>query len=42
VIEAVMSELGSRPLATLADVLDADASARRQAALQVAQMTAKA
>ena len=42
VIEAVMSELGSRPLVTLADVLDADASARRQAAQQVAQMTAKA
>jgi len=42
VIEAVMSELGTRPLATLADVLEADASARRQAALQVTQMTARA
>lgn len=41
VIEAVMNESQARPLATLDDVLDADAAARRQAALQVEAMTAK-
>ena len=41
VIEAVMNESQPRPLATLDDVLDADAAARRQAALQVEAMTAK-
>jgi 1-deoxy-D-xylulose-5-phosphate reductoisomerase len=41
-VEAVMNELGARPLATLADVLDADATARRHAARQVEQMRAKA
>ena len=38
VIEAVMNALPPRPLATLADVLDADALARRHAALQVELM----
>ena len=39
VIEAVMDELGPRPLASLDDVLGADAAARRQAGLQVEAMT---
>lgn len=39
VIEAVMNELRPRPLASLDDVLAADAAARRHAALQVASMT---
>ena len=38
VIEAVMNELGPRPLATLDDVLGADAAARRQAGLQIDAM----
>jgi 1-deoxy-D-xylulose-5-phosphate reductoisomerase len=42
VIEAVMDELPSRPLATLADVMDADAAARRHAELQVGLMKATA
>ncbi len=41
VIEAVMNELRPRPLASLDDVLEADAAARRHAALQVGAMTAK-
>jgi 1-deoxy-D-xylulose-5-phosphate reductoisomerase len=40
VIEAVMNEMRPRPLASLDDVLEADAAARRHAALQVAAMTA--
>ena len=39
VIEAVMDELGPRPLARLDDVLGADAAARRQAGMQVGAMT---
>ncbi len=39
VIEAVMDELGPRPLAGLDDVLGADAAARRQAGMQVGAMT---
>jgi 1-deoxy-D-xylulose-5-phosphate reductoisomerase len=42
VIESVMDELPSRPLATLADVMDADAAARRHAELQVGLMKATA
>jgi 1-deoxy-D-xylulose-5-phosphate reductoisomerase len=42
VIEAVMNELRPRPLASLDDVLEADATARRYAALQVEAMAAKA
>jgi 1-deoxy-D-xylulose-5-phosphate reductoisomerase len=42
VIEAVMDELRPRPLTTLDDVLDADAAARRHAALQVELMAARA
>ncbi|MFH1602954.1 MAG: 1-deoxy-D-xylulose-5-phosphate reductoisomerase [Pseudomonadota bacterium] len=42
VIEAVMNKLGQRPLATLVDVLDADAAARRQAELQVNSLMIKA
>jgi 1-deoxy-D-xylulose-5-phosphate reductoisomerase len=42
VIEAVMNELRPRPLASLDDVLDADAAARRHAARQVELMAAKA
>ena len=42
VIEAVMNELGTRPLAALGDVLDADAAARRQAELQVDSLMLKA
>jgi 1-deoxy-D-xylulose-5-phosphate reductoisomerase len=42
VIEAVMDEAQASPLATLDDVLDADAAARRRAALQVEAMMAKA
>lgn len=41
VIEAVMNELHPRPLASLDDVLEADAAARRHAALQVGAMTAR-
>lgn len=41
VIEAVMNELRPRPLASLDDVLEADAAARRHAALQVGAMAAK-
>jgi len=41
VIEAVMNVYRPRPLATLGDVLDADAAARREAALQIASMTAR-
>lgn len=41
VIEAVMNELRPRPLASLDDVLEADAAARRHAALQVGVMAAK-
>src|SRR5512141_1340371 len=39
VLEAVMDELGPRPLASLDDVLGADAAARRQAGMQVGAMT---
>jgi 1-deoxy-D-xylulose-5-phosphate reductoisomerase len=39
VIEAVMDELGPRPLAGLDDVLGADAAARHQAGMQVDAMT---
>ncbi|MBE0625046.1 MAG: 1-deoxy-D-xylulose-5-phosphate reductoisomerase [Burkholderiales bacterium] len=39
VIEAVMNELRPRALSSLADVLDADAAARRHAALRVEAMT---
>jgi 1-deoxy-D-xylulose-5-phosphate reductoisomerase len=42
VIEAVMNHSRPRPLATLDDVLDADAAARRNAAGQVETMAAKA
>jgi 1-deoxy-D-xylulose-5-phosphate reductoisomerase len=42
VIEAVMNEMCTRPVASLDDVLEADAAARRHAVLQVANMTAKA
>ena len=42
VIEAVMNHLRPRPLATLEDVLDADAAARRYAACQIESMTGKA
>jgi len=42
VIEAVMNEMRTRQLTTLADVLDADAAARRQATRQVELMSAKA
>ena len=42
VIESVMNELGSQPLAVLRDVLDADAAARRQAELQVNSLLLKA
>jgi 1-deoxy-D-xylulose-5-phosphate reductoisomerase len=42
VIEAVMNHSRPRPLATLDDVLDADAAARRSAALQLETMAAKA
>jgi len=41
VIEAVMNELRPSPLASLDDVLEADAAARRHAVLQVGAMTAK-
>ncbi|MBK5103021.1 MAG: 1-deoxy-D-xylulose-5-phosphate reductoisomerase [Burkholderiales bacterium] len=41
VIEAVMDELRPRALTSLDDVLDADAAARRHAALQVEAMTVK-
>ncbi len=41
VIEAVMNELHPRPVSSLDDVLQADAAARRHAALQVAAMAAK-
>jgi 1-deoxy-D-xylulose-5-phosphate reductoisomerase len=41
VIEAVMNDSRPRPLATLDDVLDADAAARRSAALQIEAMAAK-
>ena len=41
VIEAVMNELRPRPLASLDDVLEADAAARGCAALQVGAMAAK-
>jgi len=41
VIEAVMNDSRPRPLATLDDVLDADAAARRNAALQIDAMAAK-
>ena len=41
VIEAVMNELRPRPLASLDDVLEADAAARRHATLQVGAMAAK-
>jgi 1-deoxy-D-xylulose-5-phosphate reductoisomerase len=41
VIEAVMNELRPRPLASLDDVLEADAVARRHAVLQVGALTAK-
>ena len=41
VIEAVMNHSRPRPLATLDDVLDADAAARRNAALQIDAMAAK-
>ncbi|TAK65747.1 MAG: 1-deoxy-D-xylulose-5-phosphate reductoisomerase [Betaproteobacteria bacterium] len=41
VIEAVMNDSCPRPLATLHDVLDADAAARRNAALQIDAMAAK-
>ena len=41
VIEAVMDELIPRPLGSLDDVLEADAAARRQAALQVGAMTVR-
>jgi 1-deoxy-D-xylulose-5-phosphate reductoisomerase len=41
VIEAVMDELHPRPLASLDDVLDADAAARRHAKLQVEAMAVK-
>jgi len=40
--EAVMQELPPRPLASLDDVLEADAAARRHAALQVELMAARA
>jgi len=39
VIEAVMDELGPRPLASLDDVLGADAAARRSAGIQVGAVT---
>jgi 1-deoxy-D-xylulose-5-phosphate reductoisomerase len=42
VIEAVMNELPSLPLSSLADVLEADAAARRHAARQVELTKAKA
>jgi len=42
VIEAVMNELGQRPLVVLDDVLGADAAARRQAQLQVDSLLLKA
>jgi 1-deoxy-D-xylulose-5-phosphate reductoisomerase len=41
VIEAVMNELRPRPLASLDDVLEADAAARRHAVLQVGAMTVR-
>jgi 1-deoxy-D-xylulose-5-phosphate reductoisomerase len=41
VIEAVMNGSRPRPLATLDDVLDADAAARRAAALRIEAMAAK-
>jgi 1-deoxy-D-xylulose-5-phosphate reductoisomerase len=41
VIEAVMNDTCPRPLATLDDVLDADAAARRNAALQIEAMAAR-
>jgi 1-deoxy-D-xylulose-5-phosphate reductoisomerase len=41
VIEAVMNESRPRPLASLDDVLEADATARRHAALQIEAMAAK-
>jgi 1-deoxy-D-xylulose-5-phosphate reductoisomerase len=42
VIEAVMNDLPSRPLATLDDVLDADAAARRHATRRIESGKAKA
>ncbi len=42
VIEAVMNQTHPRPLATLDDVLDADAAARRNAALEIEALAAKA
>jgi hypothetical protein len=36
-----MNDLPAHPLTTLADVLEADAAARRIATLQVAAMTAR-
>jgi 1-deoxy-D-xylulose-5-phosphate reductoisomerase len=42
VIEAVMNDSRPRPIATLDDVLGADAAARRNAALQIDAMAAKA
>jgi 1-deoxy-D-xylulose-5-phosphate reductoisomerase len=41
VIEAVMNELPARPLASLGDVLEADAAARSEAALRIGSMKAQ-